>query len=67
MSMDLTLIERDGYTFLDILSDIGGLQGILSAVVSVILIIFNYKYLDSYLATKLYKTTVEMNTDGLDQ
>ena len=66
MSMDLTIIERDGYTSLDILSDIGGLQGILNAGFSVILILFNYKYLDSYLATKLYKTTMESNNDGLD-
>ena len=26
MSMDQTLIERNGYTILDILSDVGGLQ-----------------------------------------
>ena len=67
MSMDLTLIVRDGYTVLDLLSDIGGLQGILNAGFSVILIFFNYKYLDSYLATKLYKTAAENNTSGLDE
>ena len=68
MSPDLTLIQRNGYTFLDIMSDVGGLQGILISAFSILLLAFNYKHLDSYLATKLYKTTAEVgsNKGGLD-
>ena len=68
MSADLTLIQRNGYTFLDILSDVGGLQGILISAFSILLLAFNYKQLDSYMATKLYKTTAEVGSTegGLD-
>ena len=68
MSPDLTLIQRNGYTIVDIMSDVGGLQGILISAFSILLLSFNYKHLDSYLATKLYKTTAEVgsNEGGLD-
>ena len=42
MSLDQTLIERTGYTILDILSDVGGLQGILISGISFILGILNH-------------------------
>ena len=54
MDMDLAVIERTGYTILDILSDIGGLQGILISGISFFLGILNHNYLDNYLVTKLY-------------
>ena len=41
MSLDQTLIERIGYTILDILSDVGGLQGLLISGISFILGILN--------------------------
>lgn len=55
MSLDLTAINRNGYTILDVLSDIGGIQGILITSVSIILAILNYNNLDSYMASRLYK------------
>ena len=55
MDMDLTVIERTGYTILDILSDVGGLQGILISGISLLLGVLNHNFLDNYLVTKLYR------------
>ena len=55
MSMDQTLIERSGYTVLDVLSDVGGLQGILISGMSLILSLLNHKFLDNYLISKLFQ------------
>lgn len=53
----MTVIERTGYTVLDILSDVGGLQGILISAISLLLTILNHNYLDNYLAAKLFKVS----------
>ena len=42
LSMDVTLIERKGYTLLDVLSDVGGMQGFLISGTSLLLSILNY-------------------------
>ena len=55
MSMDQTSINRSGYTILDLLSDMGGLQGILITGISLILSILNNNYLENYLVSKLFK------------
>ena len=55
MNMDLTVIQRDGYTVLDILSDVGGLQSVLISAFAILLSIWNHNYLNSYLVSKLYK------------
>ena len=56
MGMDQTLIERSGYTILDILSDVGGLQGILISGISLLLSILNHNSLNAFLASKLYRS-----------
>ena len=56
MNFDQILVERSGYTLLDILSDVGGLQGILISGIGFILSIFNYNYLENYLVYKLFKS-----------
>ena len=56
MSLDRTLIERNGYTILDILSDLGGLQSILISGVSFLLSILNYNHLNGYLVSQLFKS-----------
>ena len=43
MSLNKNLIERKGYTILDILSDVGGLQRALLTTISILLSILNYK------------------------
>ena len=53
--MDQTMVQRNGYTILDVLSDVGGLQGILITVITLVLGILNSNYLDNYLVSKLYK------------
>ena len=55
MNYDLTIIERDGYTILDVLSDVGGLQGILISAIAVVLNIINHNQLENYLVSKLFK------------
>ena len=37
MNKDLTIVQRTGYTFLDVLSDVGGLMGILVSVMGAFL------------------------------
>ena len=56
MSMDRTLIERHGYTILDLLSDVGGLQSVLISGISALLSILNYNNLNSYLISKLFRS-----------
>ena len=55
MNLDLKVIQRTGYTVLDILSDVGGIQSILFSGMSLLLSIWNYNYLDSYLISQLFK------------
>ena len=56
MDMDQTLVERSGYTILDILSDVGGLQGTLISAISLLLTILNHNSLNVFLASKLYRS-----------
>ena len=55
VNMDQIVITRSNYTVLDLLSDIGGIQGILAPILSIPLIFFNYKHFDTFMASKLYK------------
>ncbi len=54
MSQNLTRVERSGYTFLDWLADIGGMQGILITFFSIFVNFFNGNLLDNYLVSRLY-------------
>ena len=55
MGKDLRIVQRDGYTALDVLSDVGGLQGILSSVIAILLGLWNYSQLDFYVISQLYQ------------
>ena len=55
MNFDMVFISRSGYTILDILADVGGLQGILISGIALLLNIWNFNYLDNYLVSKLFK------------
>ena len=48
-------MTRDGYTILDVLSDMGGFQRVLFSFFSVIATVLNTSNFDSFLASKLYK------------
>ena len=54
-NMDLTVIARDGYTILDWISDIGGIQGIMISAVAIVVSIWNYNWLDNFLVSRLYR------------
>ena len=47
---DLIVIERTSYTIIDLLSDIGGFQGILVSAIAIVLGILNSNQLENYLA-----------------
>ena len=55
MDLDQTVVTRNGYTILDVLSDMGGMQRVLFSFFTVVASILNYSNFDSYLASKLYK------------
>ena len=55
MNFSEKLISRAGYTFLDYLSDIGGMQGLLISGVSYFVSFWNYNYFDNYMVTRLFK------------
>ena len=42
MNLDQKVISRAGYTFVDFLSDIGGLQGLVISGVGYIIAVWNY-------------------------
>ena len=55
MNLSKVTVERSGYTFLDVLSDVGGIQGLLLSFCGLIVGIANYNNFDNYLASRLYK------------
>ena len=54
LDSDRTVIQRDGYTAIDILSDIGGLNGLFATFFTLILSVLNHNHFDSTLASQLY-------------
>jgi len=50
MNLNAKLIERSGYTFLDMLADVGGIKEMLFSGFAIIVSFFNYKHYDNYLA-----------------
>ena len=55
INLDLEVLARSGYTFIDVLSDIGGIQSILISVIVIFLTFWNYKHFDSYMTSQMYK------------
>ena len=54
-NLDQLFIQREGYTILDLLSDVGGLSGIGIWMLDILVKILNYDYMNSYMTSKLYK------------
>ena len=48
-NFDRNVVERDNYTFLDVLSDAGGLSSVISSVFVSLLAIVNYNNLNAHL------------------
>ena len=59
---DLTVIAREGYTILDYLSDIGGMQGLLISTAALWLTFWNYNYFDNFMVSRLFR----LEKPGLD-
>ena len=55
MNLSVKNVERAGYSFFDLLSDVGGMQGLLISCCGIILGVLNYNNFDNYLASRLYK------------
>ena len=55
MDFDVITYEREVYTSLELLSDIGGLSGMLMTVFGFVIMTWNYQVLDNYLVSKLFK------------
>ena len=49
------MLFRNGYTILDLMSDIGGMQWILLSFFAILMGVFNFNHFDNYLASRLYK------------
>lgn len=59
MDLDLNILARENYTVLDLLSDIGGIQGILMSGFAMVLGVFNYGHFSTYMASRLFKIKKE--------
>ena len=66
MNFDKVTLARSGYTVLDVLSDIGGIQSIFLSGIGIIIGILNYKNLDNYMASRLYKIQRPKGDDSSD-
>ena len=55
MNLNQRLIYREGYTALDYISDIGGMQGMLISLMAFILGILNFNYFDNHIVEKMFK------------
>ena len=63
MNLDQKTIARTGYTILDVLSDVGGIQSILISGFGILIGVWNYSNFENYLASRLYK--IKNGTDDL--
>ena len=50
MDLDLLFLERNNYTMLDMLSDIGGISSIMISAMLFLLQVINYNHLEYYMA-----------------
>ena len=63
MSPDSQILARSGYTLLDVISDVGGIQGLLMSLIGVFLGVFNFRNFDNYLASRLFKVVKKSAKD----
>ena len=53
--MDARMMKRSAYNFFDMMSDIGGMQGLLYSGFAFFISIWNYKMFENYMVTRLFK------------
>ena len=66
MNLSLQQVERSGYNILDLLSDVGGIQGLLVSFIGIILGVMNYNNFDNFMASRLYKIKDKPDNDKVD-
>ena len=67
LDLDRKLIIRKSYSFLDLLSEVGGMIGILSLFFSSVVSCFNYNNFDNYMVSRLFKVKkIESSTNLSD-
>ena len=67
LSDDLTLIERNHYTYLDVAADAGGLYTIVATLCSAILSVINYNNFNKYLIDKIDSLNTESSQKMSEQ
>jgi hypothetical protein len=55
VDFDVITYEREVYTSLQLLSDIGGLSGILMTIAAALMVLWNYQSFDNYLVSRLFR------------
>ena len=55
LDLSLNTVERSVYTYVDLLSDVGGIQGIMVSTIALIVSYTSINSFDNYLVQKLYK------------
>ena len=55
MELNMRVVAREGYTFLDYLSDIGGMQGMIASFIAAFVVFWNYNNFANYMVQRLYK------------
>lgn len=55
VNSDTIEFKRQGYTILDLFSDIGGIQSLLYQALAFLVSVWNYNMFDNYMVSKLYK------------
>ena len=55
LNLDRKFIIRKSYSFLDLLSEVGGIIGILMVFFSPVVSCFNYNNFDNYMVSRLFK------------
>ena len=55
MNLNLQIYEREGYKFMDVLSDVGGFLGLLASFCQAIVSFANYEHFSTYVASRLFK------------
>ena len=55
LDLDRKFIMRKCYSFLDLLSEVGGMIGILMVIFSSVVSCFNFNNFDNYLVSRLFK------------
>ena len=59
MNRHQRVVARNGYTILDFISDIGGMQGIMMLFFAIFCSMWNWNQLDNYMVSKLYKVMTD--------